>query len=170
MPFWWPSLIFVKTMKLTIQTGQDNPVLREKSTPVKVHELHLYRTLGESMVTYIKNPKHKGIGLAAPQVGVNKRIIVVWLPNKRDDDSYSIILMINPEITQKSAQTDTDEEWCLSLPWLLGNVLRSTSIELEWIDIRGRKMKKTITGYGARVVQHEIDHLDGVMICDKFLK
>jgi len=64
-------------MKLTIQAGQDNPILREKSTPVKTHELHLYRTLGESMVTYIKNPKHKGIGLAAPQVGVNKRIIVV---------------------------------------------------------------------------------------------
>jgi peptide deformylase len=64
-------------MKLTIQTGQDNPVLREESTPVKTSELHLYRKLGESMVAYIKNPKHKGIGLAAPQVGVNKRIIVV---------------------------------------------------------------------------------------------
>lgn len=50
------------------------------------------------MLAYIKNPKHKGIGLAAPQVGVNKRIIVVGLPKKRDDETYPIILMINPEI------------------------------------------------------------------------
>lgn len=53
------------------------------------------------MLAYIKNPKHKGIGLAAPQVGVNKRIIVVGLPKKRDDETYPIILMINPEITSQ---------------------------------------------------------------------
>lgn len=88
-------------MKLTVQTGQDNPILRAKSTPVKTTELHLYRPLSDAMLAYIKNPKHKGIGLAAPQVGVNKRIIVVGLPNKRDDEKYSIILMINPTITKK---------------------------------------------------------------------
>ncbi|MBP6921135.1 peptide deformylase [Candidatus Gracilibacteria bacterium] len=157
-------------MKLIIEKGQDNPILRKKSTPVKTSELHLYRVLTETMLAYIKNPKHGGIGLAAPQVGINKRIIVVGLQNKRDDDTYSIVVMINPEIKQKSPQTDIDEEGCLSLPGLLGKVERSTGIELEWIDIKGRKMKKTITGYGARVVQHEVDHLDGVMICDKFLK
>jgi len=58
----------------------------------------------------------------------------------------------------------------LSLPGLIGNVQRVTSIDVEWIDIKGKKMKKTIAGYGARVVQHEVDHLDGIMICDKFLK
>lgn len=89
---------------------------------------------------------------------------------KRDEDQYSIILMINPVITTKSAETDVDEEGCLSLPGLTGNVERSTSIGLEWTDIKGKKMKKAISGYGARVIQHEVDHLDGVMICDKFLK
>ncbi len=106
-------------MKLIIEKGQDNPILRKKSTPVKTSELHLYRVLTETMLAYIKNPKHGGIGLAAPQVGINKRIIVVGLQNKRDDDTYSIVVMINPEIKQKSPQTDIDEEGCLSLPGLL---------------------------------------------------
>lgn len=157
-------------MKLTVETWQNNAILRAKSTPVKQTELHLFRPLSEAMLTYIKNPKNKGIGLAAPQVGVNKRIIVVGLPNNRDEDRYSIILMINPSITRKSDEKNVDEEWCLSLPGLMGNVERSREIEVEWLDIKGKKMKKTISGYGARVVQHEVDHLDGVMICDKFLK
>ena len=58
----------------------------------------------------LQNPKNKGIGLAAPQVGVNKRIIVVGLPNNRDEDRYSIILMINPSITRKSDEKNVDEE------------------------------------------------------------
>jgi peptide deformylase len=122
------------------------------------------------MLAYIKNPKHGGIGLAAPQVGVNKRIIVVGLPEKKDDEKYSIILMINPVITKKWSETSRDEEWCLSLPGLLGQVERATTIDVEWVDIKGKKMKKSIKGYGARVLQHEVDHLDWVMICDKFLK
>ena len=157
-------------MRLTIETWTENQILRTLSAWVKPQELHLYRVLAESMLNYIKNPKHKGIGLAAPQVGTNKRIIVVWLPQNRDDENYPIILMINPVILEKSPETDIDEEWCLSLPGLLGNVLRSKTIDMEWIDLKGKKMKKKIAGYGARVVQHEIDHLDGVLICDKFLK
>jgi len=157
-------------MKLSIQTWKDNSILRTPSTPVKNQELHSYRVLAESMLAYIKNPKHGWIGLAAPQVGINKRIIIVGLPEKKDDETYPIIVMINPVITKKSAEKAHDEEWCLSLPGLLGQVERSTEIEVEWIDIKGKKMKKNIKWYGARVVQHEIDHLDGVMICDKFLK
>lgn len=61
----------------------------------------MYRVLGESMLAYIKNPKHKGIGLAAPQTGINKRMIVVGIPKKKDDETYPIILMINPIITAK---------------------------------------------------------------------
>lgn len=62
------------------------------------------------MLSYVKNPKHGGIGLAAPQVGVNKRMIVVGLAKDRDDESYPLILMINPVITKKSAETSIDEE------------------------------------------------------------
>lgn len=157
-------------MKLSIQTWKDNTILRAVSTPVKPQELHLYRVLWESMLSYIKNPKHGWIGLAAPQVGVNKRIIIVGLPEKKDEEKYPVVLMINPVIIRKSRETNHDEEGCLSLPGLLGQVERSTSLDVEWIDIKGKKMKKSVTWYGARVIQHEIDHLDGIMICDKFLK
>lgn len=167
----WLFSIFVSNpMHLTIQTWSDNQILRNLSSIVTPHELHKYRVLGESMCVYIRNPKHRGIGLAAPQVGVNKRIIVVWLPKKRDDESFPVVLMINPIILDKSPKTDVDEEGCLSLPGILWDVTRSTSIELEWIDLKGKKMRKNIQGFWARVIQHEIDHLDGILISDKFLK
>ncbi|MFA6080079.1 MAG: peptide deformylase [Candidatus Gracilibacteria bacterium] len=157
-------------MRLTIQTGTDNPILRAVSKPVKITELHTCKALSEAMLNYIKNPKHHGIGLAAPQVGINKRLIVAGLPTQRDEEGYPLVVMINPTILSSSKATLIDEEGCLSLPGITGNIERSTTIEIEWIDIKGRKMKKKITGFGARVVQHEIDHLDGVLISDKFLK
>lgn len=133
-------------------------------------ELHAHKTLAETMLAYIKNPKHHGIGLAAPQVGVSKRLIVTGLPTHRDDESYPIIIMMNPVILSRSAETDIDEEGCLSLPGILQKIERSIVIEAEWYDIFGRKMKKKIVGFGARVVQHEVDHLDGILISDKSLK
>jgi peptide deformylase len=157
-------------MKLSIETWADNTILRTVSKPIKLQELHTYRVLSESMLVYVKNPKNGGIGLAAPQVWVNKRIIIAGLPKKHDDESYPTIVMINPVILKKSPDTSVDEEGCLSLPWLRGNVLRSNSIEVEWNDIKGKKIRKIITGFGARVVQHEVDHLDGILISDKFLK
>lgn len=157
-------------MKLSLETGDQNPVLRATAKEVKPTEFSKYRVLGDTMLMYIKNPKHKGIGLAAPQVGVSKRIIVVGLPKKHDDENFPITLMINPVILSKSPETDIDEEGCLSLPGLTGKVQRSTSVEVEWYDNKGKKMKKNIVGYGARVIQHEVDHLDGILISDKFLK
>ncbi len=157
-------------MNLSIQTWTDNPILRTVAKPLKSTELHAHRVLSETMLNYIKNPKHHGIWLAAPQVGISKRIIIVWLPVKRDDDSYPITVMINPVILSKSTETDIDEEWCLSLPGVTGDVERPIAVEVEWIDIKGRKMKKKIVGFGARVIQHEVDHLDGILISDKFLK
>ncbi len=157
-------------MNLSIQTWTENPMLRAVAKPVKTTELHTFRPLVETMLAYIKNPKNHGIWLAAPQIGVSKRIIIVWLPQGRDDEDYSIIAMINPIIVSKSTERDIDEEGCLSLPGITGKVERSTAIEVEWIDIKGRKMKKKIAGFGARVVQHEVDHLDGILISDKFLK
>lgn len=157
-------------MKLTIQTWTENPILRAIAKPLKPIEFHAQKTLADDMLAYIKNPKHHGIGLAAPQVGVSKRLIIVWLPTNRDDEGYPIVAMLNPIILSRSAETDIDEEWCLSLPWITGNVERSFSIEVEWLDIKGRKMKKKVAGFGARVIQHEVDHLDWILISDKFLK
>lgn len=157
-------------MRLSLQTWIDNPILRAISTPVKAAELHKYRVLAETMLAYVKNPKNGWIGLAAPQVGVNKRIIVVGLAKDREDETYPLIIMINPVLTKKSVETSIDEEWCLSLPGIKWDVERPSTIEVEWVDIRGKKMRKTVTGLGAKVVQHEIDHIDGILISDKFLK
>lgn len=157
-------------MKLTIQTWTDNPLLRARAKPLKMAEFHAHKTLADAMLTYIKNPKHHGIGLAAPQVGVSKRLIVVGLPTHRDEESYPLVMMINPIILSRSPETDIEEEGCLSLPGVLQKIERSIVIEAEWYDISGRKMKKKIIGFGARVVQHEVDHLDGILISDKSLK
>lgn len=96
--------------KLTIETGDDNEILRSKSDTIKPTELKQYRNLAESMVKYIKNPDNGGVGLAAPQVGVNKRLIVVSLMKDYEDENYRTIAMINPEIIEHSEEQSTREE------------------------------------------------------------
>lgn len=96
--------------KLSIQTGKQNEILRNVSEVVKSHEFHKYRSLAENMLKHIKNPKNGGVGLAAPQVGINKRIIVVSLMNDYKDENYRTIIMINPEITEHSNDMCTEEE------------------------------------------------------------
>lgn len=156
-------------MRLTIETWSDNPILRDEAQEVKNSELHALRPLVAAMLDFVKNPKNGGIGLAAPQVGLSKQIIVVGLPQQREDTSYPIIPMLNPCIVRLSSEKDRDEEWCLSLPGQKGIVERSVSIDVVWMDIKGKKIRKTFTGFAARVIQHEVDHLHGVLITDKFL-
>ena len=86
--------------KLTIETGEDNEILRSVSDTIKPAELKQYRALAESMIKHIKNPDNGGVGLAAPQVGINKRLIVVSLMRTYDDESYRTIAMVNPEIIE----------------------------------------------------------------------
>ena len=102
--------------KFTIEKGDTNEILREVSTPVALNELHKYKSLAENMLKHIRNPKNGGVGLAAPQVGVNKRIIVVSLMKDYDDENYRTIAMINPVIVAHSETTCSDQEGCLSLP------------------------------------------------------
>ncbi len=96
--------------KLTIETGDDNEILRSVSNTIKPAELKQYRALAESMVKYIKNPDNGGVGLAAPQVGVNKRLIVVSLMTDYDDENYRTIAMVNPEIIEHSEEKIKNEE------------------------------------------------------------
>jgi peptide deformylase len=100
-----------------------------------------------------------GIGLAAPQVGVSERVIVV-------SDGKRIVPMINPVLTSTSGNA-TAEEGCLSLPGLYADVRRSSGVEVEALDTEGRKFKQRLEGLAARCVQHEIDHLDGVLFIDR---
>ena len=107
----------------------------------------------------------KGIGLAAPQVGVQKRILVIDL-NFEDPDVPPNVF-INPEIISSSPSLDTYEEGCLSIPGVYLNVLRPSSIKLSYRDEMGRPKKMNAEGLMARCIQHEIDHLNGVLFVDK---
>ena len=107
----------------------------------------------------------KGIGLAAPQVGVQKRILVIDL--NFEDPHAPPNVFINPEIISSSESLDTYEEGCLSIPGVYLNVLRPSSIKLSYRDEMGRPKKMNAEGLMARCIQHEIDHLNGILFIDK---
>lgn len=142
---------------LRILTEPD-PVLRKKSADVTDPSDPFVQGLILNMRETLE--KNKGIGLAAVQVGVNKRVIVVKL--WRAD-----YVLINPRLTFKSREKEISEEGCLSLPGLFCNVERSKKVRVKALDQNGKKIKIKAKGLLARVLQHEIDHLDGILIKDK---
>lgn len=96
--------------KLSLEFGENNPVLRTVAEPIKLTEINNYKPLAESMLKYVKNPKNGGVGLAAPQVGISKRLIVVSLMKDYEDENFRTIAMINPIITEKSETFCSDNE------------------------------------------------------------
>lgn len=152
---------------LKIETGLNNEILRTISEPVKQDEIKKYHKLAKEMLKHIKDPENGGVWLAAPQVWVNKRIIVVSLLKDREDDNFPTFIMINPEILEYSDDTEVDQEGCLSLPkekWL---VKRWHEIKLQYLDEKWAVKKLTLKGLSARIVQHEIDHLNWILFMDK---
>lgn len=109
---------------------------------------------------------NNGAGLAAPQVGVNLRVVVFAVqtnPRYPDSETVPRTVLINPEITPLGEQTDQDWEGCLSVPGLRGLVPRYPSIRYSGMDETGQHFQREVDGFHARVVQHECDHLDGVL-------
>lgn len=107
----------------------------------------------------------RGIGLAAPQVGVSRRLIVINLgaaPGQGDE-----IALVNPEFVERSRDVVEDEEGCLSLPGLTGVVPRWRSVVVQGLDLKGGEVEIRADGLLARVLQHETDHLEGVLFIDK---
>ncbi|MDR0727063.1 MAG: peptide deformylase [Rickettsiales bacterium] len=149
-------------MKLKMRLCGDL-VLREKCDPVIEITPEIVDTLNE-MVKVMD--KECGAGLAAPQVGVLQRFLVVTNP-----DEKQIFKMINPKFISKSSTTCVMEEGCLSvlgnndLP-VYANVTRPESVEVEWLDETGQLLRAQMSGYPARIVQHEMDHLDGILFMD----
>ena len=138
-------------------------VLREKCTPVSNITPELLSTMDE-MVEMMK--QQNGVGLAAPQVGITQRFLVMM-----DPDTGVVYRMFNPKIVSKSAETCVMEEGCLSvlgadgLP-VYSHVRRPSSVEVEWTDENGKKLHAQMSGTVARIVQHETDHLDGILFID----
>ena len=121
------------------------------------------RDLAKNMLTSMYSAK--GIGLAAPQVGIEKRILVIDLDI--DNPATPPHIFINPEITSSSASIDTYEEGCLSIPGVYLDVIRPSSIKLSFRDEMGRPKKMSADGLLARCIQHEIDHLNGILFVDR---
>ncbi len=134
-------------------------VLRQVAAPIdRISKRH--RLLAENMVKVMRTAH--GIGLAAPQVGVSERLIVIA------PDGQKPTIIYNPEIT-KTEGVMYGEEGCLSIPGLYGDVERHAYVEVKGLDRKGRSSTWDMEGMAARVVQHEIDHLDGVLFTDKVL-
>lgn len=153
---------------LYIETWKENEILRTVSEKIKANEIKKYIKLWKEMIKYVKNPDNWWIWLAAPQVWHNKRLIVVWLIKDRDsEEDFSTIMMINPEILKHSDETWLDIEWCLSVPWIKWKVDRFNTIKLKYIDDKTKEKTIILEWLRARVVQHEIDHLDWILFTDK---
>ena len=132
-----------------------NPVLRKVCVPVvKVNDSILHMIKKMSRIMY----SHKGIGLAAPQVGALNRIIIA-------DVGEGLISMINPEIL-KGFGEDFMDEGCLSVPETVVNIKRQQSVLVRYLDRNEKEKETELNGLAARVIQHEIDHLNGVLIID----
>jgi len=141
---------------LPIITGAETPVLRSKTIPVPKVTKEIKKLIKDMYETV---HAAEGGGLAAPQIGMTHRLCLAAINGK-------IIPLINPEIVVKSGETDTMQEGCLSLPGLWVDVPRAREIVLTFKDENGKKQERKLTGWDARVVQHEVDHLDGVLIVD----
>lgn len=145
-----------------IITGEHNPILRAKSSPVIRIGQNIKKLAKDLIDTLEANP---GIGLAAPQISQNIRVILVKLnPGKKEELK---IIMLNPEILEFSSETEIAEEGCLSLPGIYLNLLRSKEIKVQYQDLKNRTQLLKLKDLNARIVQHEIDHLDGILIVDK---
>ena len=155
---------------LKIETGKQNEILRTISEEIKSAELNTYIKLGKEMIKYIKNPDNRWVWLAAPQVWYNKRLIVVSLLKNRDDENFQTVMMINPEILEHSTECEIEWEWCLSVPGENGEVERFLSIKLRYIDENKKQRTILLSWVSARIVQHEIDHLNGILFTDKLKK
>lgn len=140
-------------------------VLRKEARKVKRFDKRLHRLIDDMIETMRDAP---GIGLAAPQVDVSERVIVVELPEDEEDpQSGQVYEFINPEIVYSSNEQVEGEEGCLSIPEIVGDVWRAQSVVVRGQDRHGKPQEFEAREWLARVFQHEIDHLNGVLFIDR---
>ena len=138
-----------------------DPILRRKAVEVRNFDFSL-SSLTENMFETMYDSK--GIGLAAPQIGISQRLIVIDI--EEIDADFPPLALVNPTITESTGE-ELGEEGCLSLPDFRAIVRRSTEISINAQNIDGQAVHFSAQGLMARVLQHEIDHLDGILITDR---
>ena len=146
-----------------------DPILLEQGTPFEAVDDEV-RVLAGDMIETMR--AEKGVGLAAQQVGLTRRICVVEVPAGLDEDEDGTPLnpdlamplaLVNPEVLSFTRKTTCLEEGCLSFPGITGNIRRPYGIRLRYTDLDGVEREIDVQGFSARVIQHEIDHLNGVL-------
>ncbi len=143
-------------MALDIRTFGD-PVLKTRAAPVESFDESLVRLTQDMLATMRDN---EGVGLAANQLGRLKRVFVAAI----EDEEYVIV---NPVLTEWSETTESVPEGCLSIPGILVDVERPTGVTVSGLDVSGKPLQISASDLLARVLQHEVDHLDGVLILDR---
>ena len=148
-------------------TRLGHPLLFQKSKPVNdVKSKEIKKIILDMTETMLDA---EGIGLAAPQVHIDKQIIIFRNQELETEKEIKITALINPKISKISDETDNEWEGCLSIPGMLGLVKRFSKIKYEGYDIGGNFIQKTVDGLHARVVQHECDHLNGVVFTHRLV-
>ena len=149
---------------LNIRIAPDN-VLNKKAIEVQVVDKAIIKLLDDMQETMLA---HEGIGLAAPQIGVLKRLLVMDCSN--DTNTNNLYRMINPKVVSQSKELYGHKEGCLSFPGQYVYLDRPKEVEIEFKNEKGEKIKKCFEGLESICVQHEIDHLDGVLFIDYLSK
>jgi peptide deformylase len=138
-----------------------DPVLRKRAASVERVDATLLELAQSMLATMYDAP---GIGLAAPQVGVLRRLIV--MDPSRDEEPKQPLIMVNPVILERGSEMRIHEEGCLSIPDVTAEIERPATTRVGYIDEAGKKREKTLEGIWSTLVQHEIDHLNGVLFID----
>lgn len=147
-----------------------DPILSVKCKEVEVNNI------SQSILEDIEDLKAtlnftEGFGIAAPQVGIDKRIVIIQVNKEKctykDSEEVPTTIMINPIWRKISEDTETEYEGCLSVPQIRGKVERYTDIEVTYYNEKGEKITKQVHGFTARDIQHECDHLDGIVFLEK---
>ena len=157
---------------LTVTDPLDNQVLRAESTDLSTTALlsEDYSRLCELMLATVTHPSQDGVGIAAPQVGLNRRVVAVMRFDKKNEPFE---IYANIKIIKRSKSMMVGEEGCLSVPDMRGEVERSEEIEIEYVDMEQLKngtyamKREKIDGFTAVIFQHETDHLDGIIYTDR---
>jgi peptide deformylase len=144
---------------------EGDPRLRQKATKIRTVDAGLRKLAADMKETMIAAP---GLGLAGPQIGVMRRLIVVNIPagHETEDDPEVDLALVNPEIV-KAQGREVGQEGCLSIPGWIADVPRAESVTVKAIDLNNKPVRLKLRGLPARVVQHEIDHLDGILYLDR---
>ena len=144
-----------------------HPVLRSKAQPIdrgQIKSLPVQKLIDDMIETMIE---YHGVGLAAPQIHESVRLFVASLESDEAGDRLEPVAIINPEITPVGREVVEDWEGCLSIPDIRGRVPRARAILLKGFDRNGQRIELPAHDYSARVIQHETDHLDGILFFDR---